>query len=151
MNIILIVLIVLVVAVLVAVLAVRFVRGRWSSAAPTSESGAKPKKTTETEELYKLAMNPGIDGIPLIYAMETCRHCRRTKEFLDLYNIRYHTVYVDQYVGEERQSLMDKVRAYNPRGSFPTCILPNGKVIVGYREQLIREEIVHAADTPRAS
>ena len=125
--------------------------GRSASSIPRPESDKKQEKTAEMEELYEIGMNPGTDGVPLMYALETCRHCRRTKEFLDLYNVRYHTVYVDQFTGEERRNLMDKVRAYNPRGSFPTTILANGKVIVGYREQLLREEIVHADDTPRTA
>ena len=38
---------------------------------------------------------------------------------------------------------MDKVRAFNPRGSFPTIVMPGGKTVVGFREQLLREALLH--------
>ena len=52
-------------------------------------------------------------------------------------------LYVDEFNGRDRSDLMDKVRSYNPRGSFPTIVLPGGKVVVGFREQLLREALFH--------
>jgi hypothetical protein len=34
---------------------------------------------------------------------------------------------------------MEKVRKYNPRGTFPVVLMPNGKVIVGFRKTLLEE------------
>lgn len=99
--------------------------------------------TPEQKALYELGLHPGDDGTPLMYALETCRHCRKTREFLDENNVTYHLLYVDQFSGEARTSLMDKVRSYNPRGSFPTVVLPGGKTVVGFREQLLREALLH--------
>ncbi|MBS5048963.1 MAG: glutaredoxin family protein [Desulfovibrionaceae bacterium] len=78
-----------------------------------------------------------------MYALETCRHCRKTREFLEENKVQYHLVYVDRFSGEARSNLMDKVRAFNPRGSFPTIVMPGGKTVVGFREQLLREALLH--------
>ena len=99
--------------------------------------------TPEQSALRELALHPGEDGIPLMFALETCRHCRKAREFLDENKVTYHLVYVDQYPGEVRSQLMDKVRTFNPRGSFPTFVMPGGKVVVGFREQLFREALHH--------
>lgn len=114
-----------------------------SRAAPDDTRTAAAQLTPEQSALLELGLHPGEDGTPLMYALETCRHCRKTREFLDENKVKYHLVYVDQYTGEARSNLMDKVRTYNPRGSFPTVVLPGGKTVVGFREQLLREALLH--------
>lgn len=141
MNIILIVAALIVLAILVGW---RFRPSASSSkAAPDDKKTAEAKLTPEQSALLELGLHPGDDGIPLMYALETCRHCRKTREFLDENKVNYHLVYVDQFSGEARSNLMDKVRTYNPRGSFPTVVLPGGKTVVGFREQLLREALLH--------
>lgn len=121
-----------------------------SSAAPKEEPQKKAGNLSpEQSDLFQLGLNPASDGVTTMYALETCRHCRRTREFMEDNKLPFHIIYVDQFSGEQRSALMDKVRDFNPRGSFPTVILPGGKVVVGYREQLLREALIH--DTPRAS
>ena len=34
---------------------------------------------------------------------------------------------------------MAKLRSFNPRGSFPTLVLPDGQVLVGFREAQARK------------
>lgn len=124
-----------------------FLRKPSSNAHNTSD--APPKgMTPEKAALYENGMAPGADGVPLMYALETCRHCRKTREFLDENQVQYHILYVDQYQGEARTALMDKVRSYNPRGSFPTIVFPGDRAVVGFREQLLREALLH---DPRSS
>lgn len=131
-------------AAVVAIVLWRLLRKPESSVAPgTAKAGACAQDNAEKDALYELGMNPAQDGKTMMYALETCRHCRKTREFLDSNNVPYHLLYVDQYTGPARTSLMDKVRSYNPRGSFPTIIIPGGKVVVGYREQLLREALLH--------
>lgn len=116
-----------------------------SSSSPIPKEDKKKSKvmTPEQTALYELGLHPAEDGTPVMYALETCRHCRKTREFLDENKVSYHLIYVDQFSGEVRSSLMDKVRSYNPRGSFPTIVIPGGKVVVGFREQLLREALLH--------
>lgn len=75
-----------------------------------------------------------------IYTISTCGHCKLTKKLLSDCNIEYEFVDVDQLDGDERQAILDDVRKLNPRCSFPTILIGN-KVIIGYREEEIREAL----------
>jgi glutaredoxin-like protein NrdH len=75
-----------------------------------------------------------------LYALSTCGHCRNTKRFLDENGIEYSSVDVDLTTGEERQTLLDEVRALNPNCSFPTIVIGE-TIVVGYKEALIREAL----------
>ena len=107
----------------------------WRAATDGSRAGGPEDRA----EAYDLGMRPGADGQSVMYTLHTCRHCVRLKEFLDAHAIACHLVYVDGFRGAKRKAMIDKVRALNPRGSFPTLVLPDGRVIVGFREQQIRE------------
>ena len=124
-----------------------YMRSHASSSSPDKPADGKKQAseqmTPDQNALLELALHPGEDGIPLMFALETCRHCRKAREFLDDNKVTYHLVYVDQYSGEVRSQLMDKVRTFNPRGSFPTFVMPGGKTVVGFREQLLREALHH--------
>ncbi|MFP4236461.1 MAG: glutaredoxin family protein [Desulfonatronovibrio sp.] len=74
-----------------------------------------------------------------LYALSTCIHCKNTKKFLDKNNIDYDYVYVDKLSGEEREKTVEEVKKYNPKISFPTLVVDNEKVIVGFQEDEILE------------
>lgn len=93
------------------------------------------------EENYALALEPCKDGKTLLYDLTTCRHCARLQEFLTLHGIEYNDVVVDKYIGKARKQIVEKLKSYNPRASFPTAVFPDGTVIVGYRETLLLEVI----------
>jgi len=73
-----------------------------------------------------------------LYALSTCIHCKNCKEFLNACGIRYDCIDVDQLEGEEKKITLEKIREINPSCSFPTLII-GGKVIVGFREDKIKE------------
>lgn len=75
-----------------------------------------------------------------VFSLSTCSHCRAAKKFLGDCEIKYEFVDVDQLQGEERKAILDDVRNFNPRCSFPTIIIGD-KVIVGYRENEIKEAL----------
>ncbi len=104
----------------------------------------REEKGTGDQALYELGMNP-ISNKPILYSLTTCPHCKNTRNFLDAERVEYISIFLDEYTGKQRSDLMEKVREYNPRGSFPTIIMPNGKVIVGYRKQLLQEALGHDA------
>ena len=79
-------------------------------------------------------------GKIMLYALSTCGWCRRTKEYLDELGVEYDFVYVDKLFGEERNKIMDEVRKWNPRRSFPTVVI-NDICIVGFKEDEIREAL----------
>ena len=75
-----------------------------------------------------------------IYSLSTCSHCRSAKKFLGECTIKYEFVDVDLLEGDERNAIIEDVRKFNPRCSFPTVIIGD-KVIVGYKEKEIKEAL----------
>lgn len=75
-----------------------------------------------------------------IYTLSTCSHCKATKRFLDECHVQYEFEDVDLLQGEERAAILEDVKKLNPRCSFPT-ILIGDKVIVGYKEEEIKEAL----------
>jgi glutaredoxin len=47
---------------------------------------------------------------------------------------------VDLLQGDERKAIIEDVKKFNPRCSFPTIIIGN-KVIVGFKEKEIKEAL----------
>jgi glutaredoxin len=76
----------------------------------------------------------------MIYTLSTCSHCKATKKFLNDCAVEYDFTDVDLLEGEERAAILEDVKKWNPRCSFPTIIIGD-KVIVGHREDEIREAL----------
>jgi glutaredoxin len=75
-----------------------------------------------------------------IFSLSTCSHCKATKKFLDECTIQYDFVDVDLTKGDERKAILEDVKKFNPKCSFPTIIIGE-KVIVGYKEDEIKEAL----------
>jgi glutaredoxin len=75
-----------------------------------------------------------------LYSLSTCSHCKATKKFLSDCVVRYEFTDVDLLQGEERKAILEEVKKFNPRCSFPTVIIGD-KVIVGYKEEEIKEAL----------
>jgi len=75
-----------------------------------------------------------------VYSLSTCSHCRATKKFLSDCTVKYDFVDVDLLKGDERKAILDDVRKFNPRCSFPTVIIGEN-VIVGFKEKEIKEAL----------
>jgi glutaredoxin len=75
-----------------------------------------------------------------IYSLSTCSHCKAAKKFLGECTIKYEFVDVDMLEGDERRAIIEDVKKFNPRCSFPTVIIGD-KVIVGYKEKEIKEAL----------
>lgn len=85
---------------------------------------------------------PGADrGRVVLYALSTCGWCARTKEFLTDLGVGFSYIYVDLLAGEERDRVVQEIERWNPRLSFPTVVIGGEKVIVGFREEEIREAV----------
>ncbi|MFZ5562706.1 MAG: glutaredoxin family protein [Thermodesulfobacteriota bacterium] len=76
----------------------------------------------------------------MIYTLSTCSHCKSTKRLLNECSVAYDFVDVDLLTGDERKAILDDVRKINPNCTFPTIKIKD-KVIVGYKEQEIREAL----------
>jgi len=75
----------------------------------------------------------------LFYGLSTCGWCRKTKQFLDSNKVEYELIYVDHLTGDERQKVMSEVGRHNPRRSFPTIVVNDTTVIIGFQEARLRE------------
>ncbi len=107
---------------------------------PSATNSAASTLSPEEAKLYEEGLHPGEDGQALMYTLSVCRHCVSLKNWLIQHDIPFHEVYVDRYQGAERKALVEKLRSYNPRGSFPTLVLPGGeKSLVGFREAELKK------------
>ena len=75
-----------------------------------------------------------------MYSLSTCSHCRATKKFLSECGVKYEFTDVDLLDGSERKAILEDVRKFNPRCSFPTIVIGE-KVIIGYKEDQIKEAL----------
>ena len=75
-----------------------------------------------------------------IFSLSTCSHCKSTKKLLNECTIQYDFVDVDLLEGDERKAILEDVKKFNPKCSFPTIIIGD-KVIVGYKEKDIKEAL----------
>ncbi len=75
-----------------------------------------------------------------LYTLSTCSHCKSTKQFLNDCSIKYDFEDVDLLEGEERKAILEDVKKWNPKCSFPTIIIGD-KVVVGFKEDEIKETL----------
>ncbi len=73
-----------------------------------------------------------------LYSLSTCAHCRSCKELLNKSGCPYKCIEVDKLEPAERKRVLQEIKAFNPRISFPTLIMGD-KVIVGFKEKEIQE------------
>lgn len=73
-----------------------------------------------------------------LYTLSTCSHCKNAKKLLNSHDVKYEMFELDTCPPDQRNKLIDEVKLYNPACSFPTLVVGD-KVIVGYREQEIKE------------
>lgn len=75
-----------------------------------------------------------------LFSLSTCSHCKATKKLLGECEVEYEFTDVDLLQGDERKAILEDVKTYNPKCSFPTIIIGD-KVIVGYKENEIKEAL----------
>ncbi len=104
---------------------------------------ALAKLPPEERRLFDLAMYPESATKTFIYALTTCTHCRKTKALLEENNVDFDMIYIDSYPKSLHSQLSEKMREYNPRGSFPTVFLTTGQIITGFRENSLKEALIN--------
>ncbi len=75
-----------------------------------------------------------------VFSLSTCSHCKTTKKLLNDCTIKYDFIDVDLMEGEERKAILEDVKKFNPKCSFPTIIIGE-TVIVGFKEKDIKEAL----------
>lgn len=75
------------------------------------------------------------------FSLSTCIWCRKTRAYLDEHRISYEEVAVDTLTGAAREKTLRELEKVNPNKSFPTLVFENGKVVVGYKPEDIRDAL----------
>jgi glutaredoxin-like protein NrdH len=86
-------------------------------------------------------VNGNNRGKVVLYALSTCGWCKKTRELLEELNVEYNYIYVDLLEGEERNEIIEDMKKHNSQLSFPTLVIDDGKAIVGFNEEGIREAL----------
>jgi glutaredoxin-like protein NrdH len=76
-----------------------------------------------------------------VYTLSTCSHCKAAKKFLNDCKVDYEFTDVDLLETLEKASILDEVKRYNPRMTFPTIIIDGNRVIIGFQENEIKEAL----------
>ncbi len=77
-----------------------------------------------------------------LFALSTCIWCRKTEQHLADMGFQYEVIYVDKLSGKEREAVVQEVAKFNPSRSFPTLVINNRDVVVGYKPDEIRAALM---------
>ncbi len=78
----------------------------------------------------------------VLFALSSCPACKKTKKLLQKLGVEALTIDLDTIDRESRDKLLQEVRRFNPRETFPTLVINGGeKVIVGFSDNEIREAL----------
>ncbi|KYK38789.1 MAG: glutaredoxin family protein [Theionarchaea archaeon] len=80
-------------------------------------------------------------GKVVLYALSTCVWCKKTKKLLNKLKVEYSYVDADLLKGKEREELLEELKKWNPRCSFPTVVINNDQCIIGYDEHKVKEAL----------
>ena len=74
----------------------------------------------------------------VVYTLSTCGWCKKMKRLLDALEVEYENIDVDRLKGDKKKEAMETVMKHNPKGSFPTMIIDDKKVIIGFQEEEVK-------------
>lgn len=84
----------------------------------------------------------GKDGGKLVlYTLSTCVWCRMMKNFLAKMEVGYDYVDVDTLDGEERAKMIDELKYWNPKCSFPSLVIDGRNCVIGFNEDTVRKAL----------
>ncbi len=78
-------------------------------------------------------------GNIFMFTLSTCIWCQKTKELLKKLGVKYSYVDVDLVEGEAKGEVVADLTSKNPDSSFPTIVLNDSRVILGFQESEIRD------------
>ena len=74
-----------------------------------------------------------------LYSLSTCPTCKRVKEFLDGYDIKYELIEVDLLDSGEQWLTSKEVKRYNPAVTYPTIVIE--EVVLELDEEAIKNAL----------
>ncbi len=78
-------------------------------------------------------------GDILIFALSTCIWCRKAKQLFKDLGVEYSYVDVDLLQGKDQEEAVAEIMKLSGMQSFPTIVLDNKKVMLGFKENEIRD------------
>ena len=75
-----------------------------------------------------------------LYSLSTCSICKDVKKLLQKKGVEFTTVDVDRLEKKEQAEMLEILKAYNPKLSFPTLLIGD-EVIMGYKKDKIAQAI----------
>jgi len=80
-------------------------------------------------------------GDVLLFALSTCGWCKKTRMLLEDLGVRYNYIYVDLTSGDDRTEAVNNLKKFNDAVSFPTIVINNEDVIIGFEEEDIKSKL----------
>lgn len=80
-------------------------------------------------------------GKVVLFALSTCGWCKKTRMLLEDMGIEFNYIYVDLLSGDERSEVVNEVQKWNSQLSFPTVVINDEDVIVGFKEDELKEKL----------
>lgn len=80
-------------------------------------------------------------GKIVLYALSTCMWCRMAKNLLKDMGVCYEYIDVDTLSAEEKVTVKQEIKKWNPGGSYPTLVINEKECVSGFDEAEIREKI----------
>jgi len=80
-------------------------------------------------------------GNVMLFALSTCGWCKKTRMLVEELGAEYDYVYVDLTSGAEREEAVATLEKFNPSVSFPTIVINESDVIVGFEEDEIKSKL----------
>ncbi len=77
----------------------------------------------------------------LVYALSTCAWCKMTKKFLSDSGVEYEFVDVDLASAQDHERIRDDIVKKGGETSYPTTIVDNKIVILGFRKDLLQKAL----------
>jgi len=82
----------------------------------------------------------GKEGVDIfLYTLSTCVWCRKTKKWLKKKRLAYRFVDVDLAGPEDKEILLEEIRRWNQKCSFPTMVIDGRDAIVGFKPEKFKE------------
>ncbi|MCX5776908.1 MAG: glutaredoxin family protein [Candidatus Firestonebacteria bacterium] len=77
----------------------------------------------------------------MLYTLSTCIWCKKTKQLLKELGVEYSYIDVDVLAPEEKRNVSEVIEKWNAAVSFPTLVLNNKEVILGFQPEEIKEKL----------
>jgi len=77
----------------------------------------------------------------IVYALSTCAWCKMTKKFLSDSGVEYEFVDVDLVNAQDHEKIRDDIVKKGGEPSYPTTIVDNKIVILGFRKDLLQKAL----------